>query len=77
MNVHEKKSAMNTNDAPMLEFRLDFGFAHVTFGKKHFNWLYNNPMSFPRKIFATYVPPSFNTCAQTFKPAKINCACIN
>ena len=34
-------------------------------------------MSFPRNIFAMNVPPGFNMCVATVKPASMSCACIN
>ena len=35
---------------------------------------YRSPMSFPRKTFATNVPPGFKTCVTMVRAARMSCA---
>jgi hypothetical protein len=47
---------------PMLEFLELLGLPHVTEEKKTLSCEYKSVISFPRKIFATKVPPGRKTC---------------
>mmetsp|Transcript_9434 Transcript_9434/g.40061 ORF Transcript_9434/g.40061 Transcript_9434/m.40061 type:complete len:255 (+) Transcript_9434:256-1020(+) len=67
----------HTTNASIDELRELLGFAHVTSLKNSLSCAYSNPMSLPRKIFATYAPPCFRTCVATVSPARMSCACMN
>lgn len=61
VNIVKKRSRIQDQKVPILEFRLLLGLPHVTYSKKLRSCAYNSETSLPLKIFATNEPPGRKT----------------